>query len=430
MTEKEFYSIVKPREDWSFSHISRAETSEITHSYHKYPAKFIPQLARAIIEEYTNKNEVIWDPFCGSGTLNLEAFRTERHSIGTDINPVAILISKVKTTPLVPDVLENFCDDLLHSIDSVPKRDMSFYISEDIMNGNIGVLKKWFSKESLIELGHILWILKNTNKGDYQYFALCAFSSVLKRSSYWLNSSVKCQFDPTKNPKSPGFYFRDQIYKMKKTNYLFFEEARRNSTNVQIFIHDAKKNLNLPDTKIDFVITSPPYLVSYDYSDIFRLSTYFLFYDDFSDQENYQYFRKKFIGTLLRKTENDHLALDLHKFEKIHLINDTSLKRSLLEYYKDMKLFFESVRNILKENGRLIMVIGDSEFRKVKIPNAYFLSLIAENNGWILEDVFERDVPARILPSARDPNTGKFCARKNKNYSEIYKKEYVLVFRR
>ena len=85
MEKKEFYSAVEYRDDWAFRHLSRAKTKEVTHSYHHYPAEFIPQLARELIENYTNKGALIWDSFCGSGSLNVEAFRSNRHSIGTAI---------------------------------------------------------------------------------------------------------------------------------------------------------------------------------------------------------------------------------------------------------------------------------------------------------------------------------------------------------
>lgn len=117
MNKEEFYSMVEPRDDWSFSDIPRSETRELTHSYHLYPAKFIPQLARAFINEYTDEGGFIWDSFCGSGTLNLEALRTNRNSVGTDINHIAVLISRVKTTPLNPEKLEAYVEELVQNIE-------------------------------------------------------------------------------------------------------------------------------------------------------------------------------------------------------------------------------------------------------------------------------------------------------------------------
>ncbi len=431
MTVKEFYANVIPRKEWSFSHLSRAQTSEITHSYHKYPAKFIPQLARTLIEEYTGKQDTVWDPFCGSGTLNLEAFRTFRKSIGTDINPVAVLISRVKTTPLNPGVLNSYCRRLLDSIKSVPRKEMEFYVASGIMNGNIEILRKWFYPESLLDLSHILWLIKETGENQYRDFALCAFSSVLKRSSFWLNSSTKSQLDPNKKPKPPLYYFKDQIKQMEKINIQFYCESKGNNTVVKIFNHDSKEKFDSDKPEADHIITSPPYVVSYDYSDIFRLSTYFLFYHNFGQYEDYQGFRKKFIGTPLRRyVETGNVNNDSPGAGIINSITDTGIKRSLHEYYRDMRTFFKNARQGIKKNGQLIMVVGDTELRKVKIPNAYLLGTIAEETGWTLEKVFEREIPAKVLPTTREPITGKFTARKNKNHSEVYTKEYILVFKR
>ncbi len=82
-------------------------TTYLTHGIHPYTAKLIPHIPRYFIEKYTEKNEVILDPFCGSGTTLLEARLLERNAIGIDINPLAILLSKVKTTPLDVEELKH-----------------------------------------------------------------------------------------------------------------------------------------------------------------------------------------------------------------------------------------------------------------------------------------------------------------------------------
>jgi len=424
MKEKEFYSLVELRDEWAFAHLGRAETNEVTHSYHKYPAKFIPQLARALIKGYTHKGDVVWDPFCGSGTLNLEAFRTFRHSIGTDVNPVAVLISRAKTNPLEPEELGFYNQTIIEALRNSVIQSESFYISRGTLNGNIQMLKKWFPNESLIELGHILWqIEENTSKKKYREFALCAFSAILKRSSYWLNSSVKSQIDPDKKPKQPLFYFEKQLKRMEKTNKLFYEEAKNNKTQVHIFKHNAKHRLPSGIQKIDCIITSPPYVVSYDYSDIFRLSTYFLFY-----QPGYAQFRQTFIGTTLRRKNQRRFSLPNACHSVINSINDTAVQRNLNEYYKDMGEYFKNMRNHLAKSGRLIMVVGDTELRNVKIPNAYLQSKIATETGWHLEKAYARDIPVKILPTYRDIITGKFTNKESPMHSERYNREYVLIF--
>jgi len=148
--------------EWAFESLSRKETSELTHCYHQYPAKFIPQLARALLKKYTRPCDVVWDPFCGSGTLILEAFRLKRNSIGTDVNPTATLISRTKSTPLNPSILKEANENLFELIKANKPEDKSFYMAEGILNGNLPVLEQWFSEVHLLKLSHILYSIKQS----------------------------------------------------------------------------------------------------------------------------------------------------------------------------------------------------------------------------------------------------------------------------
>lgn len=82
---------------WSFK---EANTKEYTHCYHTYPAMMIPQVARTLIKEYkpNGRLSLILDSYMGSGTTLVESSLVGINSIGTDLNPLARLMSKVKTT--------------------------------------------------------------------------------------------------------------------------------------------------------------------------------------------------------------------------------------------------------------------------------------------------------------------------------------------
>src|SRR3989338_6294337 len=95
---------------WVFEDLTQKDTSYATHGFHKYPAKFIPQLAKRCIEENTKINEIVCDPFMGCGTTLIESLVSGRKAVGVDINPVAYLISKVKTNPKNQDKLKNETD--------------------------------------------------------------------------------------------------------------------------------------------------------------------------------------------------------------------------------------------------------------------------------------------------------------------------------
>jgi Predicted DNA modification methylase len=87
--------IVDP--SWDFN---TANTKEFTHCYHAYPAMMIPQVARTLIKQYAPKGKcnLLFDPYMGSGTSLVEALLHNINCIGTDINPLARMISTSKIT--------------------------------------------------------------------------------------------------------------------------------------------------------------------------------------------------------------------------------------------------------------------------------------------------------------------------------------------
>jgi len=78
----------------------RSAVSGFTHNYYRYPARFSPTFVRAVIEEFTKPGDTILDPFLGGGTTLVEGLALDRKVIGVDINPIAVFVSKVKSTPL------------------------------------------------------------------------------------------------------------------------------------------------------------------------------------------------------------------------------------------------------------------------------------------------------------------------------------------
>ena len=101
---------VTTKTDWTFRDIS---TQKYTHGIHLYPARMHPEIARRVISKYAHTGDVIFDPFMGSGGVLLESILHGNNTVGLDINPLAVLISKVKTTifknkkiSLIPEFLE------------------------------------------------------------------------------------------------------------------------------------------------------------------------------------------------------------------------------------------------------------------------------------------------------------------------------------
>jgi hypothetical protein len=78
----------------------KSTVTGFTHTYYRYPARFSPRFAEAAIELLTEPGDIVYDPFMGGGTTLVEAMRLRRRSIGTDLNSLAVFVSKTKTTIL------------------------------------------------------------------------------------------------------------------------------------------------------------------------------------------------------------------------------------------------------------------------------------------------------------------------------------------
>jgi len=86
---------------------TRKQVAGLTHAFYRYPARFSPLFARAAIEAFTKPGDVVYDPFMGGGTTLVEASAAGRAAIGTDINSLAVFVSKAKTTVLADaDIME------------------------------------------------------------------------------------------------------------------------------------------------------------------------------------------------------------------------------------------------------------------------------------------------------------------------------------
>ena len=91
---------------------------KFTHQLFRYPAKFHPPVARVLIERFSSPGELILDPFCGSGTILVEARAQGRNAIGLDWDPVAVFISNIKSHSFNIRRLRADADSLLASLET------------------------------------------------------------------------------------------------------------------------------------------------------------------------------------------------------------------------------------------------------------------------------------------------------------------------
>ena len=170
---------------WDFR---SANTKEYTHCYHAYPAMMVPQVARRLITDYApeGKLELLFDPYMGSGTSLVEASVNNINSIGTDLNPLARLISKAKTTHYAVDVITQLFIEMQLQI--------GFYSEDKVNDRNFDRISNhtyWYSENSLLKLSYLSQLIDAVESPLYQEFFNICISETVREVSYTRNGEFK-----------------------------------------------------------------------------------------------------------------------------------------------------------------------------------------------------------------------------------------------
>ena len=403
----------KADDSWSFKELSRTQTSYLTHGYHRYAAKFIPQLVERLIKENSQNADLVCDPFMGSGTTLVEAIINGRRAYGTDINPVAVLISRAKTTPIEPLFLKHHVSSLLGKIksDIESKKGQKLLVSDDI-DINVSENKRldyWFPEKQKKDLVIILSRIYAIDDQKVQTFLLCAFSNILKACSRWMMKSVKPTRDKNKAIANAYKSFILQTRRMIIGNEEFWKRVNGKEVNCRVDNSDARK-MKIKDGSITLIVTSPPYVTSYEYADLHQLTTIWL-----ENIGNMSEFRSKFLRSIQKcDNDDDHgkLYSDLGRetVNKLRLI-DKRESNDVERYFYEMQQSFQEMHRVLKQGGRASIVIGDTDLKKVKIKNSEVFAEIMQEIGFKVRNIILRPIPIKILPLTRDERTGRFSSK-------------------
>lgn len=410
---------VKVNKDWAFAQSRSVEY--LTHGYHRYPAKFIPQIVKKLIENYTNEGDKIVDVFAGCGTTLVESKVHGRKSEGVDINPVAQLITRSKINPIKPDLLEKYFISISNQIKSYNENLIYFDQKHDRID-------YWFRTQEKNKIAFIYSIILRIRTNAVKDFFLCALSNILKNCSKWLQSSTKPQVDPNKKIPDPFVSFNLQVNRMIKKNKEFYEVLIKNNfenTECQIKLADAR-NTKINANSVSAIITSPPYVTSYEYADIHQLTGYW--FDYFS---NIKSFRKDFIGTFYSNNKDLNSGVPIAN-EIVQKLDKISKKGAgeVANYFNDMLDVSKEMNRILSPGGVVCLVIGNTTMKKVKIKSAEAFAQMLYLQGLNIEEVIKRKIPFKLIPTIRDKKTGKFTTLDNKNKKLVYPEEFIIIARK
>jgi hypothetical protein len=174
------------------------------------------------------------------------------------------------------------------------------------------------------------------------------------------------------------------------------------------------------------IITSPPYVTSYEYADLHQLSSLWLGF-----VKDYRELREGSIGSRYHvynfERELKHLNNTGTQIVFKLLDKNKSKARSVAKYYLDMQQVTTICYSMLSDNGMALFVIGNTEFKGVKIDNACHLAESLQNSGFSEVLVTKRKISMKILTPYRDQQ-GRFT--KDSEGRKIYSEEFILIGRK
>ena len=274
-------------EDWEFID---SDTKKFTHGIHRYSGKFIPQIAARAIEILTSKDEIILDPYCGSGTTNLESALLKRRSIGIDLNPLATLIAKVKTTQVEE---KQFNEVLSHIRTRILSREQAMTSQVPLFQDNSEHVhfdhcsngkwqdewfQKWFNEDILSDLLFLEDLIQDVKLENIQNILKVCFSEILRKSSNAASGYPNIMFDKSL-PKRPR-PLKPFLRTLKKIEDMVNDLTGTPINDYKPIIITANSTcLPLANNSIDAIVTHPPYIGSIPYAEYGLLSLKWLGYD-------------------------------------------------------------------------------------------------------------------------------------------------------
>ncbi|MCK5051103.1 MAG: hypothetical protein KAS53_05160 [Candidatus Cloacimonetes bacterium] len=407
--------------------------NKYTHLIHSYPAKLIPHIPNFFLNNnyFSKKEDLVLDPFCGTGTVLLEAMISGRNAIGADANPLAQLITKVKTTYLTIEILELYFKLIISSYKKLRKPEIPDVINKDF----------WFPLVNQKKLGLIKRAINKTTNGEIQDFFLICFSNCVKKVSYADPIvAVPVKLNPKRYPEGSSKNIKAirRINNIKTIDvFALFKSICINNmhrintlqnlnNNIKIISKDARKltkslitNELIKDESVDLIITSPPYAGAQKY---IRSSSLNLGWLGLAKSNELKLLDKKNIGREnYTKGELKKIKTGIYNadklLEKIYSIN--KLRAYIVGNYliEIMSALDESIR-VLKKNSYLILIIGNNKVSNFEFNTQQYLTEYLVSKKLSLKFKLIDDIKSYGLMTKRNKT------------ADIISREWIIVFKK
>ena len=396
------------------------ESEAALHRIHAYPAKFPAFLTRRALSYAADQAvtvKMLGDVFCGCGTVAHEARRAGLAFWGCDINPVAILIARAKSSALQGDRLRALCSRVLAHANAANGTQVRAADAE-------AFLRRWHAPEQYEALSRLLEGIEamTAPRSPYRTALLCAFSSILKSCSFWRAWSVKPRLDPDKTVHSPTKAFAAACARLA----LAYDQADwSDGPSPQLHLADVR-TVAVPERRPNLLVCSAPYSTSVDYAELHQLSATWL--GHFPELGR---LRRATIGTPLAGARLKQQLPLLNRVARQGVFSlyekDRAAAAAIANYFVDMQQVARRCLDFLAPGGLAVFVVGNARLRGVTIDNAAHLTESLLESGFSRVRVVRRKISNKSTSPFRDT-----LGRLQREVSEHvqYHEEFVLIAHR
>ena len=390
------------------------------HSWYQFVLGYPPHLVRYYVYKFgITTGHVVLDPFCGTGTTNLECKKLNIHSLGLEANPVVCFASRVKTNWQLSasDLRQAFGEIIACASSSLDKfglsEDVSLFVQpqrgkplsvEPILTEDQRVVlpKDFISPKPLRRVLILRQCIEQVSDDGIRDVFLLALANLV------VNHAGNVAFGPeiyTTKPKK-DVHVLDFFYRLVDRMICDLDSQPSIAGTADIVHGDARKVSDYFPThlgEVDFVITSPPYPNEKDYTRTTRLESVIL--GLVSSKQSLRAVKEQLLRSNSRNifvADNDQdyirsfdsinrIAREIEE-KRIHLKKTSGFEKMyhkiVKHYFGGMYRHFQTLKPLLSPEARLAYVVGDQmSFFRTHIQTAKILAEIAETLGYKVEEI-------------------------------------------
>lgn len=409
---------MRSQEDWTFLEHS---TREFTHGFHLYPARMHPEIAKRLIVKYaSDTKKVVFDPFMGSGGVLVEALLHGNNSVGIDVNPFAVLLSKVKTTTVLPVKLQKTFDEILAKSENDYTKKTRYNNAPKSFN-----LSFWYKPDvsyKLSILKHHIFEL-DTSRTIKDFFKVC-FSLTSRKASNQRNSIYKIyRINKEKlgdfNPNAFEIFKEVCLKNIEKMTS--FSSSVKQQVQAFPLLGDTRNIAEafsrvpekiFDDGKVHLVVTSPPYgdhktTVAYG-----QFSKHPGLWLDLPkeklldvDSTGLGGKKRKEVSDLGSPLLDDTLQAVKQKDKELtKKTNNSNRVADVFSYFYDLDLCLEQISKFLKPaQSHCCFVVANRTVRRVKIPTDQIIVELGKKYGLKHKDTIYRTIANKAMSVKNAP---------------------------